>query len=31
MKSFSTVDPRALTDNPFSLIGNEWMLITAGD
>lgn len=31
MKSFSTVDPQALTDNPFSLIGNEWMLITAGN
>lgn len=31
MNTFSAVDPKMLTDNPFSLIGDEWMLITAGD
>ena len=25
------IDPKSLTDNTFSLIGDEWMLITAGD
>lgn len=29
MNTFSLIDPRTLTDNPFSLIGDEWMLITA--
>ena len=28
---FRTIDPEELTDNPFRLIGKEWMLITAGD
>jgi flavin reductase (DIM6/NTAB) family NADH-FMN oxidoreductase RutF len=28
--SFHTLDPEALTDNPFEAIGKEWMLITAG-
>ena len=27
---FKAIDPRALTKNPFSLIGEQWMLITAG-
>ena len=27
---FHSVDPKTLTDNVFSLIGNKWMLITAG-
>ena len=31
MNTFSSVDPRTLVDNPFSLIGDEWMLITAGN
>ncbi len=31
MTAFSRIDPKALTDNPFSLIGDDWMLITAGD
>ena len=30
MSSFVSVSPESLTDNPFSLIGKEWMLITAG-
>lgn len=29
MNTFSSVDPKTLTDNPFSLIGDDWMLITA--
>ena len=28
--SFKEIGAKELTDNPFSLIGNEWMLITAG-
>ncbi|MCU0520377.1 MAG: flavin reductase family protein [Anaerolineae bacterium] len=28
---FRAIDPEQLTDNPFHLIGKEWMLITAGD
>ena len=28
---FRTIDPEQLVDNPFRLIGKEWMLITAGD
>ena len=24
------IDPRALGDNPFKLIGDDWMLVTAG-
>ena len=27
---FRSVDPKSLTDNVFSLIGDKWMLITAG-
>ena len=27
---FKTVDPKELKDNVFSLIGDQWMLITAG-
>jgi flavin reductase (DIM6/NTAB) family NADH-FMN oxidoreductase RutF len=27
---FLTVDPSTLSDNPFELIGKDWMLITAG-
>ena len=27
---FQTMDPKALTENVFSLIGDKWMLITAG-
>jgi len=27
---FSTLEPGALADNPFTLIGSDWMLITAG-
>ncbi len=30
MTDFHSLAPRALADNPFSLIGEEWMLITAG-
>jgi len=30
MTTFKEIDPRAITDNPFSLIGSDWMLITAG-
>lgn len=28
---FHSIDPKALTDNVFSLIGERWMLVTAGD
>lgn len=27
---FHTIDPKSLTDNVFSMIGEKWMLITAG-
>ncbi|MDA8098383.1 MAG: flavin reductase family protein [Nitrospiraceae bacterium] len=27
---FETIAPEQLTDNPFTLIGKDWMLITAG-
>lgn len=30
MSIFVSVSPESLTDNAFSLIGKEWMLITAG-
>ena len=30
MKRFETIKPEEMTDNPFQLIGTEWMLITAG-
>ena len=29
MSPFHRLDPNAITDNPFSLIGEDWMLITA--
>lgn len=28
---FKLVEPEKITDNPFQLIGRDWMLITAGD
>lgn len=31
MNEFTTILPQELTDNPFDLIGRQWMLITAGD
>ncbi len=30
MAEFTRIPPEELTENPFSLIGKEWMLITAG-
>ena len=30
MSAFEHVDPRSLSDNPFSLIGDTWMLVTVG-
>ena len=30
MSEFKPINPEALQDNPFSLIGKGWMLITAG-
>jgi flavin reductase (DIM6/NTAB) family NADH-FMN oxidoreductase RutF len=30
MKDFKTIKPEELTENPFRLIGKDWMLITAG-
>lgn len=29
MSNWKTISPEALTDNPFHLIGKEWMLVTA--
>ncbi|TAL33258.1 MAG: flavin reductase family protein [Spirochaetes bacterium] len=29
-KSFREIPPSAITDNPFTLIGTDWMLVTAG-
>lgn len=31
MTNFHSIPPEQLSDNPFSLIGQDWMLITAGD
>jgi len=31
MTDFCSISPEELRDNPFSLIGTDWMLITAGD
>ena len=31
MTDFRSLSPEELRDNPFSLIGKEWMLITAGN
>ena len=28
---FTKIDPKDLNENPFSLIGDQWMLVTAGD
>jgi flavin reductase (DIM6/NTAB) family NADH-FMN oxidoreductase RutF len=30
MNGFKEIKPEAMTDNPFQLIGADWMLITAG-
>ena len=30
MDVFKEIGPEAITDNPFTLIGKDWMLITAG-
>lgn len=30
MKEFKTITPQEITDNPFSLIGKDWALLTAG-
>lgn len=30
MTNFTTISPEKITDNPFTLIGKDWMLITAG-
>jgi flavin reductase (DIM6/NTAB) family NADH-FMN oxidoreductase RutF len=29
--NFQSISPNALSDNPFTLIGKDWLLITAGD
>ena len=29
MSNWKTILPESLTDNPFQLIGKEWMLVTA--
>ncbi len=31
MHQFQKIDPSAIGDNPFDLIGKEWMLLTAGN
>lgn len=31
MSVLEHIDPRSLADNPFSLIGDTWMLVTVGD
>ena len=31
MRELKSIDPSEITDNPFRLIGKDWMLITAGD
>ena len=30
MSAFTKITPQELTDNPFTLIGKEWALVTAG-
>lgn len=30
MDNFKEIDPQNISDNPFKLIGKDWMLITAG-
>ena len=29
MQAFHEINPQQITENPFTLIGNDWMLITA--
>ena len=31
MEEFKEIDCESLSDNPFKLVGKDWMLITAGD
>jgi flavin reductase (DIM6/NTAB) family NADH-FMN oxidoreductase RutF len=31
MATFKAIKPEAIKDNPFKLVGKDWMLITAGD
>ncbi len=31
MSNFRSISPRELSDNPFSLIGHDWMLVTSGN
>lgn len=31
MKVFNEIDPKDLKENPFSIIDDEWMLVTAGN
>lgn len=31
MPKFKIISPSAITDNPFTLIGKDWALVTAGD
>lgn len=31
MNAFKTVSPQEIAENPFSLIGNDWGLVTAGE
>lgn len=31
MFSFKEISPNEITENPFKLIGKDWMLVTAGD
>ena len=31
MSDFIEIKPGSISDNPFKLIGGDWMLITAGD
>lgn len=31
MSEFKSIAPSALSENPFNLIGHDWMLVTAGD
>lgn len=31
MNAFKNINPAELSDNPFKLIGQDWMLVTSGD
>ena len=31
MQKFQEIQPGEITGNPFTLIGKDWMLVTAGD